>query len=172
EKAKSEAATKANAEATEKAKAEAAAKAKAEAAEKAKAEAAAKAKAEAAEKAKAEAAAKAKAEAAEKTKAEAAAKAKAQESELAEAIAAIKRKVNGSWIRPVSDIQGLKCRLKVRLATDGTVIDVDLVTSSGDTMFDNSAINAVNKASPLDVPKDKELFAKKFRPLIFDFKPS
>ncbi|WP_019864102.1 cell envelope integrity protein TolA, partial [Methylovulum miyakonense] len=170
EKAKAEAAAQAKAEKAAQAKAEAAAKAKAEAAEKAKAEAAAKAKAEAAEKAKAEAAEKAKAEAVEKAKAEAAAKAKA-DAELAELIKKLQRKVEGSWIRPPDASQGLHCTILVRLTSDGTVIDAEVIQSSGDEMFDNSAINAVNRASPLPVPKDKELFAQKFRPLRFKFNP-
>jgi len=55
--------------------------------------------------------------------------------------------------------------------SDGTVIDADIVTPSGDDIFDESALNAVNKASPLPVPKDKDLFAKKFRSFSFLFDP-
>ena len=55
--------------------------------------------------------------------------------------------------------------------SDGTVIDVRTVTSSGDDIFDRSAENAVQAASPLPIPKDKELFSKAFRPLVFTFKP-
>ncbi|KJV05676.1 cell envelope integrity protein TolA, partial [Methylocucumis oryzae] len=143
-------------------KAEAEAKAKAEAAAKAKAEAEAKAKAEA------EAAAKAKAEAEAKAKADAAAKAK---SELAELKKALMQKVTRQWIRPPDATQGLKCTVRVRLLPDGTVTDVEVIASSGDEIFDNSAVSAVNKASPLPVPKDKELFAREFRPLTFVFNP-
>jgi len=161
-------------EIADKAKAESAAKAKEEAAAKAKAEAAAQAKAEAAAKAKEEAAAKAKAEAeaAEKAKAEAAkARAAAQRSEAEQAKLAIKQKVNRSWIRPASSTAGLKCTIRVRLMSDGTVIDAEVISSSGDEIFDRSAENAVNKASPLPVPKDKELFAREFRSFQFLFNP-
>ncbi|MFI3156122.1 MAG: cell envelope integrity protein TolA [Methylococcaceae bacterium] len=189
---------KAKAQAAEQAKVEAAAKAKAEAerAEAAKAKAAEeKAKAEAAAKAKAEAeraeAAKAKA-AEEKAKTEAIAQAKA-EAERAEAarmeaeqarmdaeqdqlaikssVAAINQKVTRSWIRPVSATEGLKCTIQVRLMSDGTVIDAVVVTSSGDEIFDRSAESAVHKASPLPVPKDKELAAKEFKSFKFLFNP-
>ena len=171
-KAKAEADAKAKAEATAKAKAEADAKAKAEAAAKAKAEADAKAKSEAEAKAHADAAEKAAADAQAKIAAEAAAaKSAAQASESEQAKLAIKQKVNRSWIRPVSATEGLKCTVRVKLMSDGTVIDAEVIASSGDEIFDRSAENAVNKASPLPVPTDKELFAREFRTFQFSFNP-
>ena len=178
-----EAATQAKAEAT-KAKTEADELTKAEAAKQAKAEAAAQAKAEAT-KAKAEAEALAKAEAAKQAKAEAAAQAKAeadaaeaiknkiaaQDSELTQAKLAIKNKVMRSWIQPVSFTKELICTIKVKLMSDGTVIDAVVISSSGDEVFDRSAENAVQKASPLPVPNDKELFTREFRSFEFTFHP-
>jgi colicin import membrane protein len=49
------------------------------------------------------------------------------------------------------------------------VMDAEVISSSGDEDFDRSAESAVNKASPLPVPKDKELFARKFRSFQFLF---
>ena len=166
-----EAAAEAKAEAAKAAKAEAEKQAKAEAAAEAKAEAAKAAKAEAAKQAKAEAAAKA--EVAAKAEAEAATQAKLAAQALAEQQAkqAIQQKVNRSWIRPVSAEAGLKCTIRVKLMSDGTVIDAEVISSSGDEIFDRSAENAVNKASPLPVPKDKELFAREFRAFEFLFNP-
>jgi colicin import membrane protein len=51
------------------------------------------------------------------------------------------------------------------------VIDAEVVSSSGDEIFDRSAENAVNKASPLPIPKDKELFSREFRSFQFLFNP-
>ena len=84
---------------------------------------------------------------------------------------AIKQKVNRSWIRPASSEGGLKCTIRVKLMSDGTVIDAEVISSSGDEIFDRSAENAVNKASPLPVPNDKELFAREFRTFSFLFSP-
>ena len=120
--------------------------------------------AESPEKAKADAAAQAKVEAQK-------AKAVAQQSEAEQAKLAIKKKVNRSWIRPASATAVLKCTIRVRLLSDGTVIDAEVISSSGDEDFDRSAENAVNKASPLPVPKDKELFAREFRSFQFLFNP-
>ena len=87
------------------------------------------------------------------------------------AAAAIRQKVARSWIRPVSAPEGLKCTIQVRLMSDGTVIDAVVIASSGNEVFDRSAENAVHRASPLPVPKDKELSAKEFKSFKFLFDP-
>jgi colicin import membrane protein len=120
--------------------------------------------AEAPEKAKAEAAAQAKVEALK-------AKVATQGAEAEQAKLAIKQKVNRNWMRPSSTTAGSKCTIRVRLMSDGTVIDAEVISSSGDEDFDRSAENAVNKASPLPVPNDKELFAREFRSFQFLFDP-
>ncbi|MGR9086901.1 MAG: cell envelope integrity protein TolA, partial [Gammaproteobacteria bacterium] len=158
-----------------------AAREKAEAAARAKADADAKAKKLAAEKAeaaraqaareKAEAAARAKADADAAAAARAEAAAQARIDEFNKAKNAIQMKTNRSWIRPPTSRKGLKCRIRVRLLSDGTVIEAIVISSSGDEIFDRSAENAVNKASPLPVPRDKELFAKEFRSFTFTFDP-
>ena len=125
-----------------------------------------------AEKVEAESLENVKADAAAQAKVEAQkAKAATQRVEAEQAKLAIKQKVNRSWIRPASVGGGLKCTIRVRLMSDGTVIDAEVISSSGDEIFDRSAENAVNKASPLPVPKDKELFAREFRSFQFLFNP-
>lgn len=120
--------------------------------------------AESPEKAKAEAAAQAKDEAIKE-------KAATQGAEAEQAKLAIKQKVNQRWIRPSSTAAGSRCTIRVRLLSDGTVMDAEVISSSGNEDFDRSAENAVNKASPLPVPKDKELFAREFRSFQFLFNP-
>jgi len=127
---------------------------------------------DAAEKVEAESLENVKADAAAQAKVEAQkAKAATQRVEAEQAKLAIKQKVNRSWIRPVSTTADLKCTIRVRLLSDGTVMDAEVISSSGDEDFDRSAENAVNKASPLPVPKDKELFAREFRSFQFLFNP-
>ena len=87
------------------------------------------------------------------------------------AIKAIRLKVNRSWIRPASAVYGAKCRIRVRLLSDGSVIEAKTIASSGDELFDRSAESAVRNASPLPVPTDIELFAKTFRSFTFTFDP-
>ena len=162
------------------AKAEAAAK---QAADKAAKDAAAKADADrlAAEKARADAQARQAAERAAADRArEAAAKqaadaanaaiASAQAEAKDKAMQAIKQKVIRSWMRS-PDSANLRCTVRVKLASDGTVIDVFIEKSSGNEMFDTSAENAVTNASPLPVPTDRELFAREFKTFTFVFDP-
>lgn len=127
---------------------------------------------------KAEAAAKAESEAPEKTEAEAAAqaevetltaKAEAQRLEAERATRAIQQKINRNWTRPASTTADSQCTLRVRLMSDGTVMVIEVVSSSGDEEFDKSAEDAVNNASPLPVPSDKELFDREFRTFQFVF---
>jgi colicin import membrane protein len=87
------------------------------------------------------------------------------------ATAAIQHKVNNRWIKPISSRKGLKCTIRVKLLPSGDVMDASVIRSSGDSVFDRSAENAVRKASPLPVPKDRTLFTTKFRTFTFEFKP-
>ncbi len=84
---------------------------------------------------------------------------------------AIVQRINQSWISPVDVSQGLKCTIRVRLMSDGTVIDSEVITSSGNESFDRSAENAVYKASPLTVPTDNGLFSKEFSSFTITFSP-
>ncbi|MCK4842598.1 MAG: cell envelope integrity protein TolA [Methylococcales bacterium] len=84
---------------------------------------------------------------------------------------AIRRKVISRWINPQRLVKGLNCTIRVKLLPSGDVMSVSIIRSSGDTFFDRSAENAVHKASPLPVPKDRALFTKSFRTFNFEFRP-
>ena len=149
-------------EAEAKAKAEAEAKAKAEAEEKARREAEAKAKREAEARAKAEAEAKREAQAAA-----AEAKAKREAEEQARRVAeargtfdgAIRRRIERAWSRPAGVPEGLSCVVAVRLGPGGSVLTVNVVSSSGNAAFDRSAETAVLRADPLPMPDEPALAA-------------
>lgn len=82
----------------------------------------------------------------------------------------IKQKVTRNWFKPAGAEEGLSCTVSVRLIPGGEVLDVKIVTSSGDPVFDRSVETAVLKASPLPLPPDTSLF-ERFRVLQFVFKP-
>lgn len=89
------------------------------------------------------------------------------------AVAAIRTKVARSWSRPnIETIEGLKCFIQVEIMPDGTVMDAVIITTSRNEKFDLSAINAVHNASPLPIPKDKELAVKEFKSFKFLFDPN
>ncbi len=122
---------------------------------------------------KAQAKADAKAKAAKERKAEedrlTAEEAKRNAGEIGRYTDLIKQKTERNWVRPIDTVHGLHCRVQVRLALGGTVIDASIIQSSGNDAFDRSAIAAVFKADPLPVPSGR-LF-ESFRKLNFEFNP-
>lgn len=64
------------------------------------------------------------------------------------------------WIISAGINRDLSARFYVRMARDGTVETVSLIESSGDTRLDQSARNAILKASPLPVPQNPALYEK------------
>jgi colicin import membrane protein len=121
--------------------------------------------------------------AAEKARREAEAKAREQElaaqmqatqdqAEVARVVAAIRDKVERNWLRPPGTAAlGLKCRVRVRLGANGTVLLVNVIESSGNGAFDRSVESAVRKADPLPMP-DTERLKAQFRELTFEFDPA
>ncbi|MCK4609302.1 MAG: cell envelope integrity protein TolA [Gammaproteobacteria bacterium] len=66
--------------------------------------------------------------------------------------------ISEHWIVPVNAAKNLSCQLLVHVAPNGKVLTVDLAKSSGNAVLDRSARAAVLQASPLPVPKNRELF--------------
>ncbi|HAU1684303.1 TPA: cell envelope integrity protein TolA [Legionella pneumophila] len=66
--------------------------------------------------------------------------------------------IERNWILPENVNNSLSSQFRIRLAPDGTVLEVSLTRSSGDPLLDRSAQTAIYKASPLPVPKDVETF--------------
>lgn len=117
-----------------------------------------------AEKARAE---KAKADSEKKAQAMAAAKAAAAQNaqnqariagEVDKYRALILNAISKNWILPEHVDSGLTSQFRIRLAPDGTVMDLSLIRSSGDPLLDRSAQTAIYKASPLPVPTNAETF--------------
>jgi len=84
--------------------------------------------------------------------------------------AIIHQKVSRNWVQPGGARKGLKVRVRVRLLASGDVLEVSIIQSSGDALFDRSVENAVRKASPLPIPQEKDLFDY-FREIEFLFNP-
>lgn len=82
----------------------------------------------------------------------------------------LKKKIERYWVRPKNSPAGLSCELQVRLIPGGDVVEVKVTRSSGNSIFDRSAINAVKQASPLPIPDDITLF-NRFKLITYDFSP-
>ena len=72
-------------------------------------------------------------------------------SALGALVGEIKDKVKRNWTY-AGDTTGLEMIISVKVTRDGEVMSANVVRSSGDTIFDRSAENAVLKASPLPFP--------------------
>jgi colicin import membrane protein len=91
-------------------------------------------------------------------------------SEQARVVSQIRRKIERNWVRPAGWTRGMECMVRVHLAPSGQVLQVEVARSSGSPAFDRSVENAVHKASPLPLPKDKRLI-EDFRELELRFRP-
>lgn len=66
---------------------------------------------------------------------------------------AIGHRVLQHWSAPRSGLsQGLSCDLLIKVLSDGTVVGVEIMRSSGSGEFDRSVVRAVESASPLPPP--------------------
>ncbi len=94
--------------------------------------------------------------------------------ELAASYAAlIQQTVVSYWSRPPSARNGMEVLLALQLIPTGEVVSVTVVKSSGNTAFDRSAVNAVQKAEQFPELKDlpSREFEKTFRRFRLLFRP-
>jgi len=88
-------------------------------------------------------------------------------------VALIQQTVINYWSRPPSARNGMETELAIQLIPTGEVVSVTVIRSSGNTAFDRSAINAVQKAGAF--PELQKLpiaqFEKSFRRLRLLFRP-
>ncbi len=78
--------------------------------------------------------------------------------------------ISRQWILPENAQSNLSSEFRIRLAPDGSVLEVSLARSSGDSVLDHSAQSAIYKASPLPVPTDPEAF-NTFRDISLTVRP-
>jgi colicin import membrane protein len=74
--------------------------------------------------------------------------------------ALIQRTVVNYWSRPPSARNGMEALLEVQLVPTGEIVNVTVLRSSGNTAFDRSAVNAVEKAGSF--PELKNLPSREF----------
>lgn len=102
----------------------------------------------------------------------------ARQAELAAAIgqvvdkyqAKIKAKIRSNIVMPPDVAKDALAEFIVTLLPGGTVLNAELVKSSGNTVYDNAVQRAILKSDPLPVPPDVTLFDR-FRKLDLVFKP-
>ena len=95
-----------------------------------------------------------------------------EQGEVAKYKGLIRSQITRNWIFPASYQKGMKCKVLVRLIPSGDVVSVRILQSSGNIAFDRSVEMAVNKASPLPVPKSSTGLFDHFREVEFVFDPN
>ncbi len=64
----------------------------------------------------------------------------------------IKHKIWQQWVYPDFKTSGLEVIVLIRIGKDGRIISQGIEKTSGDMLFDRSAMKAISKASPLPPP--------------------
>ena len=97
----------------------------------------------------------------------------ASERAAANVLDAMTTRITRAWRRPVAFVGGLEVYLRMALASNGELVDVRVVKSSGDVLFDRSALTAVKRAAPFNEVEqfDAATFEEKFRSLTVKFRP-
>lgn len=83
----------------------------------------------------------------------------------------IQSKVSQNWSRPLSARNGMQVILQINLMPGGDVANVQVIESSENEAFDDSAMQAVWKASPLPVPDEAGVFTRNYRVFNLLFAP-
>lgn len=78
--------------------------------------------------------------------------------------------ISRQWILPENIDSNLSSQFRIELAPNGSVLNVELIKTSGDAILDRSAQAAIYKASPLPVPADEDAF-KVFKNISLTVRP-
>ena len=82
--------------------------------------------------------------------------------------------IESAWMKPRNIPKDLVANLRLQIRSSGRIIDVDLVKSSGNIRFDNSALQAVRRVETFSffnsIPKN--LYESEFQIISISFNPS
>jgi len=81
--------------------------------------------------------------------------------------------IENAWMKPRNIPEGLVANLRLKIRSSGRIIKVDLIKSSGNIRFDNSALQAVKRVETFNffnsIPKS--LYEKEFKAISISFNP-
>ena len=92
---------------------------------------------------------------------------------VSEFSALIIQAIQSAWIKPKNIQDGLICDLRMTINKNGRVIKIDLIKSSGNIRFDNSAIKAISRVETLSffnkIPFS--MYQTSFKNIVITFNP-
>jgi colicin import membrane protein len=81
--------------------------------------------------------------------------------------------IQSAWIKPKNIQDGLICDLRMSINKNGRVIKVDLIKSSGNIRFDNSALRAISRVETFSffnkIPFN--IYQTSFKNIVITFNP-
>jgi len=82
--------------------------------------------------------------------------------------------VENAWMKPRNIPNGLVANLRLNIRPSGRITKVDLIQSSGNIRFDNSAMQAVRRVETFNFfnSLSKALYDKEFATISISFNPS
>ena len=88
-------------------------------------------------------------------------------------IAIIVETITRRWNRPPSARNGMEVTVAMQLTPNGQIVDASIITSSGDSVFDRSAIRAIKQIEQFAEIKNmpSRVFEAEFRSLKLVFRP-
>ena len=82
--------------------------------------------------------------------------------------------IQSAWRKPINIQDGLVCNLSLSINKNGRVVNVNLIKSSGNIRFDNSALKAVQRVETFDffnkIPLN--IYSSNFKNIVITFNPS
>ena len=85
--------------------------------------------------------------------------------------ALIQERLKRSWYPPASATRQMSVTLQITLLPTGELVKVDVVSRSGNSAFDNSAVSAARDVGRYPVPDDQQVFEEYFRRFSIEFNP-
>lgn len=82
--------------------------------------------------------------------------------------------IQSAWRKPINIQDGLVCVLRLSINKNGRIIDINLIKSSGNLRFDNSALRAVQRVETFSFLQDipMSIYNSNFRSIVITFNPS
>ena len=84
------------------------------------------------------------------------------------------KSIQSAWRKPINIQDGLVCDLRLSINKNGRIVNVNLIRSSGNLRFDNSALKAVQRAETFSFLKDipYSLYNTNFKSVVITFNPT
>tara|TARA_Y100000385_G_scaffold137474_1_gene142871 strand:+ start:459 stop:1094 length:636 start_codon:yes stop_codon:yes gene_type:complete len=82
--------------------------------------------------------------------------------------------IENAWMKPRNIPEGLVANLRLKIRSSGRIISAELMKSSGNIRFDNSALQAVRRVETFNFfdSMSKTLYEKEFKIIAISFNPS